>query len=760
MRAIARIFVSGFGLLALAYSNPGSAQSTNGTAASTNSQGLEEVIVTARRREEKAQTVPIALNTFSQETLQYEQINNAYQLADEVPGLTECCSAHFDNKSGDFMRGVKGFQTYIAGVPIPYATSMATPYFDIDNVQILKGPQGTLFGGSTDSGSILYEPKKPTNNYEGYGQLGVGNYNHTEFQAVVNVPIVPDKVLVRVGGVKFDTDGYVYDPSQNKFLNDVHYWDVRATATLRPLDDLENTTMVNYYDFHNNSDQYVIQYFNPHGLAAEVDPGWLAYWLKQIPLGDYSIAPNPIPGSTYALQEQWVLVNTTTWDINDNLSIKNIAGYVDDRLGDDYHALPAGLFLDSAVILPNGQYVSSGSIDGAGGPTVQYTEELQAQGKLFNDRLTYTFGTFNSWYGQRQPRVPEYTTTFFQVSGDASATTERTHAIYAQGTFDLSDWVPGLSFTGGYRYTWDSQQESNLFYGPTTALLATEGFTGSWGGPTYTLSLDYQLDPTTMLYITNSKGFETGGFNSGSGSVGLPSAYLSYNPESLSNVEVGVKSDFDVMGVKSRLNFSGFYGFYDNIQTSLTIAYLNTITHAETVTAVTQNAATGHISGFDGEYTFVPTDGVSVYLGFEYLNDKYDSYPSPLLGNLSDTPFIMTPKWKYVVRGNFRLPGLPSDLGTLSLLPTWTWQSGVITMQELNAPQGDRTGEFGTANASLLWHDVWGQPGLEATFYGTNLLNNKVEVNGLAVYSSLGLTAGVPPPPRMWGVTLKYAFGP
>ncbi len=99
---------------------------------------------------------------------------------------------------------------------------------------MLKGPQGTLFGGSTDAGSILYEPAKPTNTYGGYGLIGFGNYNHKEFEAVANIPIISDKLLARVGGEYYDTDGYVHDPIQNKDLNDDHYWNARATVTFRP----------------------------------------------------------------------------------------------------------------------------------------------------------------------------------------------------------------------------------------------------------------------------------------------------------------------------------------------------------------------------------------------------------------------------------------------------------------------------------------------------------------------------------------------
>ncbi|MDB5397522.1 MAG: putative TonB-dependent receptor [Rhodospirillales bacterium] len=755
----AAIFATAASTLALLSAQPAIAQTGDEKTASADTISLEEVVVTARRREERAQTVPIALNTFNQTILREQAITNPYDLANQVPGLTQCCGAHFDNQDGDLVRGVRGVQTYIKGVPIPYSTGGNSTYFDIASVQVLKGPQGTLFGGATDAGSILYEPAKPTNTYSGHVLAGVGNYAHKEFEAVANIPIVADKLLVRVGGEYYDTDGYVHDPIQNKDLNDSHYWNGRATVTFRPTDDLENEFYVNYFDSHNNSDQYVLKYFDPKGLTAQFLPGFAALAYKQISLGLYTLASTPPSGKTYANDTQWVLVNTTNWDLNESLTIKNIAGYVETRLANNYNATPLGAFLDTITILPNGDPVASGGIGGGGGPHVQYSDELQVLGKAFGDRLNFVVGTFNSLYATRAPLTPIYSSTFGFVQGASDGKTQRTNAIYAQGTYDLSDFIEGLSFTGGYRYTWDKQyaQVFGYNYYAGGVLSSTQSFLAHFQRSSYTAGIQYQYTPSTMFFITNSKGFQTGGFNT---AQGLPPGLQTFGPESLNNIEVGVKSDFDVMGVKSRVNLSGFYGLYDNIQAQVTQSYISTLNNMTALTTVVQNAATAHISGIDGEITAVPTDGLQIYLAFEYLNDKFETFRSPVQGDLSEAPFFLTPKWKYVLRGTYRLPVLPRDgsLGELKFIPSWTWQSGVVDAEEVNAPQGDRTGEYGSLNASLTWNNVLGRDGLDITAYGTNLLGNTVSIGGLAVYAPLGFTSVLPPPPPMWGVTVKYAF--
>ena len=758
----AAIFATAASTLALLSGHPAMAQTGDQKTASSDTGALEEVIVTARRREERAQTVPIAINVISPVLLKDQNITNPYDLANQIPGLTQCCGAHFDNQDADLMRGVRGVQNYIKGVPIPYSTGGNTTYFDVANIQVLKGPQGTLFGGANDAGSILYEPEKPKNTYGGYVMAGVGDYGHKEFEAVANIPIVADKLLVRIGGEYYDTDGYIHDVTQNKDLNDAHYWNGRATVTFRPTDDIENEFFINYFDSHNNSDQYIVKYFNPNGLAAAIIPGFAALAYKQIAAGLYNYVGTPPSGETYANDTQWTMINTTSWNVDDDITIKNIAGYVETRLANNYNGTPLGAFLDTITAFPNGNPVASGGIGGGGGPHVQYSDELQVLGKALGGRLNYVVGTFNSLYATRSPLTPIYSSTFGFVQGASDGKEQRTNAVYAQGTYDLSDWVEGLSFTGGYRYTWDKQyaQTFNYNYYTNGTPLGQNSYLGHFHKPSYTVGIQYQYTPSTMFYVTNSKGFQTGGFTTSA--AGLPADLATYQPESLNNIEVGVKSDFEVAGIKSRVNLSGFYGLYDNIQASVTQSYISTVPpHPTALTTVIENAADAHISGIDGELTVVPFDGLSLFLAFEYLNDKFERFDSPLQGDLSESPFFLTPKWKYVLRGTYRLPVLPSDgsLGELKVTPSWTWQSGVVDNEEIDAPRGDRTSQYGTFNASLSWNNILGESGLDATFYGTNLLNNTVSIGGLAVYASLGFTSVLPPPPRMFGANLRYTFG-
>src|SRR5262249_44719787 len=155
-----------------------------------------------------------------------------------------------------WLRGATGVIGYFDQVPTNSLGGAATSnaglnnpslFFDVGTVQVLKGPQGTLFGLSNDTGAILYEPKHPTNGFEGYVQGTVGNYGRRSLEAVVNLPVIDDKLLVRVGALTNDQDGYIHVINQNTDIADQHYWIARGTVLFRPTDSIQNELMVNYY---------------------------------------------------------------------------------------------------------------------------------------------------------------------------------------------------------------------------------------------------------------------------------------------------------------------------------------------------------------------------------------------------------------------------------------------------------------------------------------------------------------------------------
>jgi iron complex outermembrane recepter protein len=185
---------------------------------------VSEVIVTAQRREERLQDVPIAITAFTAERLQQQNINQSQDLQATVPSLVVGANGQGSRDSQTFtLRGQgatfqasPGVVVYMSEVPLPAPITLSQQggpgnYVDLENLQVLAGPQGTLFGRNTTGGAILLVPRKPQNEFGGYIQAGLGNYDAQELEAVLNVPIIEGKLLMRVVGAYRDREGYTHD---------------------------------------------------------------------------------------------------------------------------------------------------------------------------------------------------------------------------------------------------------------------------------------------------------------------------------------------------------------------------------------------------------------------------------------------------------------------------------------------------------------------------------------------------------------------
>jgi iron complex outermembrane recepter protein len=751
------------------------AQTSDQPAASGNT-GIEEVIVTARRREEKAQTVPIALTSLTPERLQKQDIRDNLSLLADVPGLNGSTGASL-GVSYTFIRGVQGVVSYFDEIPTAVTGVNQSYFFDVSSVQVLKGPQGTLFGLSNDAGAILYEPTKPTNSYEGYVQATLGDYDRGTLEAVVNLPI-DDKLAIRVGGQFNHQDGYIHVIQNNIDLLDQNYWALRGSAIFRPTDDLQNELMVNYFHSRSRPGTFVLSDVNSavpaafaafglnvSQIAALTSPAGsptLAQLLaQQQRLGLYKVNALSLDPSSQVSQLN--IVDKATYDLTDELQIKNIFGYQETQNSafiQDIDGTPL------ALIQGNTPLPSESS-----GPSVQYNEELQLLGKAFNDKLNFVFGTFNQLggYGASDTRAPYgigYQNSFGTIKGASQVNRSRTDAVYLQGTYDLGDFIEGLSVTLGGRYTWDK------FYTRGNAYTAQGVFAGSisqaanFRSPSYTASIDYQWRPNTMFYITNSRGYKTGGFNDTP--TQTFTGFALYQPEHLNNFEGGVKSDFDLDAlnlpdVKARVNLSGYYGVYQNIAVQTTGAYAIQGSPVPQLGTPILNVGNGDIYGYDGEITVLPIPSLELSANFAYTRGRFDGFMGPnAAGNgqvlIPGVNFELTPLWKFNIHGTYHLP-IDQSYGDVSLTAAYSWTDRqILTDAPKLAPQ-DFLSAYDNLDMTLEWKSIMGSEGVDGRLFVTNLLQNKIAPGALAAWEAVGLLGYQPAQPRMYGVTLRYAFG-
>jgi iron complex outermembrane receptor protein len=490
------------------------------TAAGSRSEGtqLETVVVTARRMEERLQDVPISITVFNQQQLENRNIVSTVDLATYTPSLS--VNQQFGPDKASF--SIRGFVqdlgtapsvgVYFADVVAPRANGPTTSgngavpgtMWDLANVQVLKGPQGTLFGRNTTGGAILLVPQKPTDKYEGYAEISAGDYGMQRYQGVINLPL-GDKVRLRLGADRMAQDGYIINRSGigPRDFNNINYWAYRASLVVDLTPTLENYLIatVNRVDDHGTLPRMIACARNPalrSGAQIFVADAACNQVDRQAARGDgFYDGESNLPDPFEEIR-QWQVINTTTWKASDNLTIKNIASYGEYRERTRFNLEGDNLFVPSALQLsvggrrlaiPTGPLAGQpfGFVNVAPGPTgwqaaqSTWTEELQLQGRALDGRLIWQAGGYAELSGPlgastqfasiliNCPNPAAFQCsdplgalagglaggrpiTFGQVSLNDLRTKYRTLAGYAQATYNFTEqW----SLTGGVRYTSD-----------------------------------------------------------------------------------------------------------------------------------------------------------------------------------------------------------------------------------------------------------------------------------------------------------------
>ncbi|NWK97500.1 hypothetical protein DM806_17875 [Sphingobium lactosutens] len=233
---------------------PAFAQSTSPKEAAGRSEETGNIVITARRRQESAQTVPVSVTAFDSETLRERSVANTQDLTFVTPGLNVAPQTSRDTpnivirgqRRAAVGAGDPAVVTYFADVPLPTKGSIL-PTFDVASVQVLKGPQGTLFGRNTTGGALLLYPEQPRYKAEGYLQLTLASYEERTLEGAINLPIVDDHLALRVAGQMARREGYTKNIGVGGDLDDRHTDSFRASLLWEPSTQVSNTTIIDYY---------------------------------------------------------------------------------------------------------------------------------------------------------------------------------------------------------------------------------------------------------------------------------------------------------------------------------------------------------------------------------------------------------------------------------------------------------------------------------------------------------------------------------
>ncbi len=712
--------------------------------------GLAVIVVTARRREENLQEVPLSVSAFTPDQIDRAGIDDRTALADNTPSLITITGGYPSEFAFFALRGqgpafgsVPGVVPYFAEVPnVITIDGRVGTYFDLASVQVLAGPQGTLFGKNATGGNILFEPQRPTDVFEGYVRTQFGNYNDQRIEGAVNLPI-SDGVKLRVSGEAGRRDGYTIDVGPNfngKDYDNLGYESLRAILSLQPTDALDIDTIGRYYHSSNNGGGTVPFAFNPAAgalgvLVTDVFPGTPAAVAAQNARGPRAVAYDL---DQFSETDYWQVINQATYRLSDNLRIRNIASYSDFRniYGYDYDGTPF-------PIAGQGQRgdVPTNAVD-------TFTEELQLQGSLFDDAMNFATGIYfdkiDSEAGGHFTQFPF--SVFLGGALPATFVTKgKSQAVFGQATADLeklAGWR-GFTVTGGYRYTWEQVKTSTIILAPPASTGAGEFDYGS-----YNISLDYAFDDDIHAYITARDAFKAGGIN-GSVPEGLP--FHTFPPEKLSDIEVGLKSEFAIGDMEARANIAVYSGDYQNIQR----------TTAEVISGallnVTRSAAEGRIRGVEFTGALIPLEGLTLNGTYSYMESEYTKVTDASAGAiLAGSPFPYTPRQKYSLGVTYETE-IP-QAGTLVLNASYAHQSSFSTGQT-NASFVRAIPGYGTLSLSADLNNVAGSP-VDLSIFATNVTDEVYQTGTADFYNSpFGIATYTYGEPQMYGIRLRYRFG-
>ncbi len=738
--------------------------------------GMQEIVVTARRREESLERVPISITAFGSQQLEDRQIHTEADLQAATPGLT-IRQTSSQNQFNYSIRGqsVDAFSGSSPGV-LPYiddlqvSATTASAFFDLQSVQVLKGPQGTLFGRNATGGAVLYETQKPTDDFGGYISGRLGNFDTQELEGALNLPLISDKVLLRISGLTASSQGYVHNLYDGAWLGGDAKSVGRIALTVKPIDGLVSITTYQYGHFGGTNVPSELYSANACGstnngipllsasacLYNPAFPGWQAFLAahpKAYPGGvsafvGYQNSIGPWNANIDAPQEHDAraeyFVNNTSYDFSANTTLKNIIGFTRSRSAEqtDFDGTNYPIFGEGTPTDPSAEFFR----------TNQFSDELHLQGKALDSRLDYIVGA----YGSFERDESDFPLFAFDVTPVIPPTLfhyhwriiDQSQALFTQESYDLGS---GFSLTAGYRQTWETtgirQLDNSIFSGaPSEQQTASK--------PSWTLGLQYQINSELMVYTATRGSWRTGGYN---GTAPAVDDYASgggnkFKPETTKDVELGMKYAGTVDDMPVRLNVAAYNQWVDDIQRT---AYL--ILNGSPL-AITVNVPTAEITGVEADGEIRPASWLQLGGSVSYADARYTNSGVSYFNNtLQFGPYADTPRWTGDVYGQVH-DTLSGKLGEVSLRADYYIQSTqFFSNLEATINPGTQLPSYKLLNMYVTWDKIAGT-GLQASLYGRNLLNEEYYVGGIPQGADLGLNQVQPGRPRMYGLELKYSF--
>lgn len=710
---------------------------------------IEEITVTARRVSESLQTVPIAVTAFSEAALERQQITNVRALDTAIPNIVFVPNTGQASAATIFLRGVgedESFFTadppvgiYIDDVYIPRQTGALFDLYDVERMEVLRGPQGTLYGRNTSAGAVKLVSRKPGETFGVNAEVRLGSYDRLDFRGALSGPLA-ETLSGQLAFLSRRSDGYTRNLTTGGRVNDQDLVGARASLLWKPTEKFEVLTVVD-------------------GTRERSGPGYAV-----------AIVNNVYP-ATLAQVTDW---HTTTSDLlapQQDVDQNGISINAAFTIGEStlrsitaWRSLNQDLFIDA-----DGRVGNPAGIGGSPGNVAfhlaqkqdqsQISEELQLAGQLFGERADYVVGLY--WFRERNH---QYTANVALVPAN-SPPFARNHTYVTLQTDSIAAFVNGkyrftgsLSLSAGLRYTRDSKDffiqalnASGAVRLTTTGVLAQRAIDQSWSDTTPRVSLDWEAAGdgwTTLTYLSASKGFKSGSYDGREGNPDfIVSGLQPIDPETVWSYELGLKGDW--LDNRLRTNLAAFYNDYKDMQFGITKPDGSGFTRL--------NAGDATIKGLEVEIIAVPAEGLELFANLGLLDGEYSRFRDP------GACFLPS---EAVARDLLQLKKAPKTSWRVGGNYSWAFLGGKVTLggdyskksryfnNLCNSPQ-IATENYENLNAQLAYETADGR--WRVTAAGTNLTDKIYWQGGFDLSATLGDAVYVVPP-RMWSMAVRYSF--
>lgn len=768
-------------------------------AANTGGEAVGDIVVTAQRRSGTLERTPVAISVVSGDMLAKQAIVTESDLQSATPGLTIRAGQN-SNQLNYALRGqsLDAFSDTRPGV-LPYFNEIqldgvgggSSAFYDLQSVQVLKGPQGTLFGRNSTGGAVLFTSVHPTDTFGGYISGRLGNYKMRQIEGALNVPLMGDKVMARVAGFYEKRDGFQENLFQNNRAGNVDRFGLRGSLTVNFSSQIKNDLVVDYLHSGGNSlsglinsldtagavplialtnfgnqplYNYLINAFTggaagcnatTNNCAAiyaaanpKLDPGGVASFLTtQNARGPYKIETD---GANQYKGRNLIVSNITSFEVAPDTKLRNIFGFTTIEADSNGDIDGTAFGIDSNG--PNG---------GKNDKTKQYSDELQLGGKAFGGKLNYVVGGFYS----HETNVDLTTSLLLEFPPLTSTTryhkltTRDMAAGYGQGTYDLSEatGVRGLSVTLGARFTHERikfdvlSDDSSFFESPANQANFAPHQRKSYGNVSWTLGIEDQINPNLLVYAASRRSYKNGGYNGiqdpvpGPGSAGGDG----YGRETLTDAELGVKYHGRVEGMATQLNLAVYQNWITQGQR---VAY---VLLGSTPAAVTVNVPKSKVSGFELDGSLRPASWISVGGSLNYTDGRFTDGKVVINGNpVIFATYPDTPKWSGGVYGEIQVPVQGSIMA--SLRSDVYAQSLFFFSSTANNNTGAHINGYTLVNFRLGIADDKAGWSLSANL--KNAFNRVYYVGGIATGELFQFNTVVPGSPRTFMAEARYKF--